>query len=112
MGCICCNNVFDLGCIGHCEPIVLPLDAGADGVYIADADFRGRWLEFRQQQLSGSAITFTPAGLNENYRYLFKVTDPDGDPVIYTDAEGVEFDCFSIQTKYSYSETITLTPAP
>lgn len=114
MACLCCDNIYNLGCFGHCEAIVFPFNAEQTGEYLLDADFNNRLLTFRQNQAAGQPVVFN-APLNEDYLYKTRLYAPDGSLVTLTemDIEGNEivYDCFAFRTRYSADITIE-TPAP
>lgn len=114
MSCFCCQNIYDLGCIGHCEAVVFPFAAEQTGEYFLDLDFNGRVFTFGQNQTAGQPVVFN-AKLNENFRYTTRLYAPDGSLVTLTETDGqgneTVYDCFALRTKYSADITIE-TPAP
>jgi hypothetical protein len=95
---ICCNSIYQFGCIDSC---------GVDAVIPAtleSGDYRARFMfnggiknvEFQVPEGSDS-FTIPMAGMNENYQHIVSIQKSNGDPQSFT-IEGVEYDCISITT--------------
>lgn len=99
MSCLCCTLVYDLGCFGHCDTVDTPLVAAQPGDHIIQWEFDGI---IQRKTLVGllvnDDIDFPATDMNEYYTHKFKVVQPDGTVLTYTDGED-EYDCFMAEIR-------------
>lgn len=97
--CKCCTNIYDIGCVYPCLEVELPLEALEEGDHRVLIEYRGTTHEYIQTVVyAGENIRIPYYFLNENYEHIVNVIDPNGDEMIYVDAD-VEYDCFKIRTQ-------------
>ena len=84
---------MDLGCVSHCPPIEIPLEAVNDGIHVVELHYKNRVYSEDVFGSAGDNFLFD-FDMNENYEYIFSIRDTSG---LYLEVDG--FTCFKIKTK-------------
>lgn len=87
-----------MGCVSPCGGIELPIETLAAGEHTVSIEYRGTTHQFiYDAEYPGEAITIPQEFVNDGYEHLVSVTDPDGEDLVYVDAD-VEYDCIRFKT--------------
>lgn len=86
----CCDNIYDLGCIGFCDTISTGVDAATTGTYVISLVGGGGIASYTFT--AGDEITFTNP-FNEDSVAVFQILK-DGEPV----ANGI-YDCYQVTVR-------------
>jgi hypothetical protein len=95
---LCFNLCNNYSCFGSKYVIKLPLVAESAGIYSIELDYMDAIIVENETFAIDDDIIFE-LYLNENQEYLIRVTDPEGDVIVYTDTDDVDYSCFIMQTK-------------
>lgn len=95
----CCTNILDLGCVGACEAIELPIIPTVAETWIIEIELLGIILTKEYLTTIGQPIiiNISEYELNENTCIKVKVKDENGDTVEYVDIDDT-YDCFKFKT--------------
>ena len=95
----CCTNILDLGCVGACEAIELPIIPTVEETWTIEIELFGIILTKEYVTTIGQPIiiNISEYELNENTCIKFKVKDENGDTVEYVDIDDT-YDCFKFKT--------------
>jgi hypothetical protein len=91
-----CDQIVDLGCVGHCDPVALGSGL-PNGNYVVRALF-GDTIRYIH---TDETLTINPATLPMNKEILLSVKDFDDERVLFDDMEYLK-----ITFKYQTDETI------
>lgn len=95
---ICCNSIFQFGCIDSCG-VDAVIQATIDpGNYRARFMFNGgiKTIDFIVGE-GADSFTIPMTGMNENYQHIVSIQKENGDPQTFM-VDGTEYDCISIST--------------
>lgn len=96
-----CTNTYRLGCYYCGQPgILMPFDAPTTGEYTVYFRYFGQVIEKRITAVAGGQLIVPIGGLNENFKHVFWILDPNDDQVTAV-IDTVEYDCFSFLLKPS-----------
>lgn len=98
----CCINTLNLCDAPICETLeldVIAIDMGSpNGTnYKLVLDFLNVQITLEQEQTAGENVSFDISALNENYQYVGKLYDPNGDLVTIEDSPN-SYDCIKFKT--------------
>lgn len=89
-----CQNILDLGCVGHCDDITIDAQAGEGNAFVI-TNFNGSRVEFAIETTEGEDFSFNAENLNADYTFVFEIVE-NGEPVTVT-VDGTEYDCFRVK---------------
>lgn len=100
----CCTNILDLGCVGACEAIELPITPSVAETWTFEIELLGIILTKEYLTTIGQPIiiNISEYELNENTCITVNVKDANGNIIKYTSPEDIngnnKYDCFRFKT--------------
>jgi len=95
MSCTNCTNVFDFGCIPHCEGLFIGQNATETGTWTLHTNFNGTSVIQEFEVVDGEEIELPMSGLNESYEFSIQIKDSEGTVFTFT-IEDIEYNCVKI----------------
>lgn len=96
MACDNCTSTYDLGCVQHCEDIVISATIAEAGTATLNTNFNGVLVTQSFEVEVGDEITVPMSGLNENYEYSIQILNSSGEVIELTFGDAT-YDCFTVK---------------
>jgi hypothetical protein len=100
--CNCANTYVISGTVDTCQDsaIKFPFTASEAGEYTLQTSQGVTGITIKKTFTASEIISFPTLGLNENFEYVAKILDPEGEEVTFTE-NSIEYSCFSFKTSFS-----------